>query len=154
MGKTRSRNGMQSNDEREQTLNQLLVAMDGFDSQQGVIVMAATNRAETLDPALLRAGRFDRQISVDRPDIKGRHKILQVHATDVVLSEEVQLLDVARMTSGFSGADLANTLNEALCWQPVEKKMRSRCWKSKKRLREQLLDWKRKAKNWMKKKEN
>ena len=113
MGKTRSRNGLQSNDEREQTLNQLLVAMDGFDSQQGVIVMAATNRAETLDPALLRAGRFDRQISVDRPDIKGRHKILQVHAAEVVLSEDVQLWEVARMTSGFSGADLANTLNEA-----------------------------------------
>lgn len=113
MGKTRSRGNMQVNDEREQTLNQLLVAMDGFDSQQGVIVMAATNRAETLDPALLRAGRFDRQISVDRPDIKGRHKILEVHAKDVVLSDGVQLQEVARMTSGFSGADLANTLNEA-----------------------------------------
>ena len=100
-------------DEREQTLNQLLVEMDGFDGRKGVIVMAATNRPETLDPALLRAGRFDRQVVVDRPDVRGREAILRVHARNLKLAADVDLAVVARRTPGFSGADLANALNEA-----------------------------------------
>ena len=100
-------------DEREQTLNQLLVEMDGFGSNEGVIVMAATNRQDILDPALLRPGRFDRQIYVNTPDIKGREEILRVHAKDKQLSEDVDLKVIARATSGFTGADLANLLNEA-----------------------------------------
>ncbi len=101
------------NDEREQTLNQLLVEMDGFDNQTGVVVMAATNRPDVLDPALLRPGRFDRQILVDRPDLSGRVAILGVHAKGKPLSDEVDLETVARRTPGFTGADLANILNEA-----------------------------------------
>jgi cell division protease FtsH len=100
-------------DEREQTLNQILVEMDGFDGRKGIIVMAATNRPETLDPALLRPGRFDRQVLVDRPDVKGRHAILKVHARELKLSPAVDLEEIARMTPGFAGADLANLLNEA-----------------------------------------
>ncbi|PIF04561.1 MAG: cell division protein FtsH [Propionibacterium sp.] len=100
-------------DEREQTLNQLLVEMDGFDIHGGVILIAATNRPDVLDPALLRPGRFDRQISVEAPDVDGRHHILQVHAKGKPLSAEVDLASVARRTPGFSGADLANVLNEA-----------------------------------------
>jgi len=100
-------------DEREQTLNQLLVEMDGFASNEGVIVLAATNRQDILDPALLRPGRFDRQIYVGLPDIKGREDILKVHAKDKPLAEDVVLRDVARATSGFTGADLENLLNEA-----------------------------------------
>jgi len=100
-------------DEREQTLNQLLVEMDGFASNEGVIVLAATNRQDILDPALLRPGRFDRQIYVGLPDIKGREDILKVHAKDKPLGEDVSLRDVARATSGFTGADLENLLNEA-----------------------------------------
>ena len=100
-------------DEREQTLNQLLVEMDGFASNEGVIVLAATNRQDILDPALLRPGRFDRQIYVGLPDIKGREDILKVHAKDKPLAEDVALKDVARATSGFTGADLENLLNEA-----------------------------------------
>ncbi len=100
-------------DEREQTLNALLVEMDGFDTQKGVILIGATNRPDVLDPALLRPGRFDRQIVVDRPDIVGREAILKVHAKDVKLAEEVDLNKIARQTSGFSGADLANLINEA-----------------------------------------
>ena len=100
-------------DEREQTLNQLLVEMDGFDVKTGVILIAATNRPDILDPALLRPGRFDRQIVVDRPDIKGREKILEVHAKGKPLSDEVDLAVIARATPGFTGADLANTINEA-----------------------------------------
>ncbi len=100
-------------DEREQTLNQLLVEMDGFGSTEGVIVLAATNRADILDPALLRPGRFDRQIYVGRPDVKGRLDILKVHAKDKRLDEQVDLKAVARATSGFTGADLSNLLNEA-----------------------------------------
>ena len=100
-------------DEREQTLNQLLVEMDGFGSNEGVIVMAATNRQDILDPALLRPGRFDRQIYVSAPDIKGREEILRVHAKDKQLAEDVDLKVIARATSGFTGADLANLLNEA-----------------------------------------
>ncbi|MEQ7125544.1 ATP-dependent zinc metalloprotease FtsH [Actinopolymorpha sp. B11F2] len=100
-------------DEREQTLNQLLVEMDGFDVRGGVILIAATNRPDILDPALLRPGRFDRQISVEAPDLIGRHKILQVHARGKPVEPNVDLLAVARRTPGFSGADLANVLNEA-----------------------------------------
>ena len=100
-------------DEREQTLNQLLVEMDGFEPNTGVIIMAATNRPEILDPALLRAGRFDRQIAVDRPDVKGREAILQVHSRSVRLSDDVELHVIAARTPGFVGADLANVVNEA-----------------------------------------
>ena len=114
LGKARGVGGpMGGNDEREQTLNQLLVEMDGFDPRQGVLIMAATNRPEILDPALLRPGRFDRQVVVDRPDRAGRAAILQVHADDLALSETVDLEVVARRTPGFVGADLANLLNEA-----------------------------------------
>ncbi|CAI8307393.1 MAG: ATP-dependent zinc metalloprotease FtsH [Opitutia bacterium UBA7350] len=100
------------NDEREQTLNSLLVEMDGFDGHEGVIIIAATNRPDVLDNALLRPGRFDRQVTIDLPDLIGRHEILQVHAKKIALSEEVNLEYVARNTPGFSGADLANLLNE------------------------------------------
>jgi cell division protease FtsH len=100
-------------DEREQTLNQLLVEMDGFDSSKGVIIMAATNRPEVLDPALLRAGRFDRQVVVDRPDLTGREEILRVHTRKVTLSAEVDLSLIAARTPGMVGADLANIINEA-----------------------------------------
>lgn len=101
------------NDEREQTLNALLVEMDGFDSQDGVIIIAATNRPDVLDPALLRPGRFDRQITVSLPDVRGREQILKVHAKKVKLEADVELSIVARGTPGYSGADLANLLNEA-----------------------------------------
>lgn len=100
-------------DEREQTLNALLVEMDGFDTQEGVILLASTNRPDVLDPALLRPGRFDRQIVVDRPDLKGREAILQVHCRNVKLSPHINLTRIAQQTSGFSGADLANLVNEA-----------------------------------------
>lgn len=100
------------NDEREQTLNSLLVEMDGFDTTDGVIIIAATNRADVLDSALLRPGRFDRQIRVDLPDLIGREQILRVHARKIALSDDVNLPDIARATSGMSGADLANLLNE------------------------------------------
>jgi len=100
-------------DEREQTLNQLLVEMDGFDAQDGVIIIAATNRPDVLDPALLRPGRFDRQVTVSLPDVKGREEILRVHAKKVKLSESVDLSLIARGTPGYSGAELANVLNEA-----------------------------------------
>ncbi len=101
------------NDEREQTLNQLLVEMDGFDTNEGVIIIAATNRPDVLDPALLRPGRFDRQVVVSNPDIIGREKILKVHAKKISMSPDVNLRTVARGTPGFSGADLANLVNEA-----------------------------------------
>lgn len=100
-------------DEREQTLNQMLVEMDGFDATGGVILIAATNRPDILDPALLRPGRFDRQIAVERPDLNGRYAILQVHAKGKPIAEDVDLMAVARRTPGFTGADLANVLNEA-----------------------------------------
>ena len=100
-------------DEREQTLNQLLVEMDGFDVRGGVILIAATNRPDVLDPALLRPGRFDRQIAVDAPDLSGRHQILQVHSRGKPMAQDIDLLSVARRTPGFTGADLANVLNEA-----------------------------------------
>src|SRR5699024_277520 len=100
-------------DEREQTLNQLLVEMDGFDVKTNVILIAATNRPDVLDPALLRPGRFDRQIPVEAPDMLGREHILEVHAADKPLADEVDLSQIAKRTPGFSGADLANVLNEA-----------------------------------------
>jgi cell division protease FtsH len=100
-------------DEREQTLNQLLVEMDGFEANGSVIMIAATNRPDILDPALLRPGRFDRQIPIDRPDLKGREAILKIHASNKPLAEDVDLLSLARRTPGFTGADLANVVNEA-----------------------------------------
>ncbi len=113
LGKARGAGGpMGGHDEREQTLNQLLVEMDGFDPKVGVIIMAATNRPEILDPALLRPGRFDRQVVVDRPDRRGRQAILEVHAKDIKLAKDVDLEVIARRTPGFVGADLANLLNE------------------------------------------
>ena len=112
IGKSRV-NNIHGNDEREQTLNQLLVEMDGFDNSKGLILLAATNRPDVLDPALLRPGRFDRQVVVDRPDVKGREAILRIHAKNVKLGNGVDLASVARSTSGFAGADLANVVNEA-----------------------------------------
>jgi cell division protease FtsH len=105
--------GFGAHDEREQTLNQLLVEMDGFDSSKGVIIMAATNRPDVLDPALVRPGRFDRQVVVDRPDLRGREEILRVHARGVALDPDVQLRTIASRTPGFTGADLENVVNEA-----------------------------------------
>ncbi len=113
LGKARGINVMGGHDEREQTLNQLLVEMDGFESNKGVIIMAATNRPEILDPALLRPGRFDRQVLVDRPDINGREAILKIHSRHVQLAPEVDLRKIAARTPGFVGADLANLVNEA-----------------------------------------
>jgi cell division protease FtsH len=113
LGKARGMNPMGGHDEREQTLNQLLVEMDGFETNKGVIIMAATNRPEILDPALLRPGRFDRQVLVDRPDLKGREAILRVHAKGVTIGPEVDLATIAAKTFGFVGADLANIVNEA-----------------------------------------
>jgi cell division protease FtsH len=113
IGKSRMPGVIGGNDEREQTLNQLLVEMDGFDSRTGVIILAATNRPEVLDPALLRPGRFDRQVLVDRPDLLGRKAILEIHAKGVKLDGAVNLEAVARGTAGLSGADLANIVNEA-----------------------------------------
>ena len=113
IGKSRGNNPNGGNDEREQTLNQLLTEMDGFDGNEGVILIAATNRPEILDPALRRPGRFDRQVLVDRPDKSGRIAILQVHSRKVLLGEDVNLEEVAAQTSGFAGADLANLVNEA-----------------------------------------
>lgn len=113
LGKARGMNVMGGHDEREQTLNQLLVEMDGFETNKGVIIMAATNRPEILDPALLRPGRFDRQVLVDRPDINGREAILKIHSRNVLLGPEVDLRMIAGRTPGFVGADLANIINEA-----------------------------------------
>jgi cell division protease FtsH len=113
LGKARGFSGVGGHDEREQTLNQLLVEMDGFDPQVGVILMAATNRPEILDPALLRPGRFDRQVLVDRPDKAGREAILKVHLKNIQAAEDLDVERIAGMTSGMSGADLANLVNEA-----------------------------------------
>ena len=113
LGKARGLNPIGGHDEREQTLNQLLVEMDGFDPRAGVIIMAATNRPEILDPALLRPGRFDRHVAIDKPDIRGREAILHVHAKEVKLGMDVDLKKIAAMTPGFVGADLANLINEA-----------------------------------------
>ena len=113
LGRARGAGGLGGHDEREQTLNQLLVELDGFDPSTGLVLLAATNRPEILDPALLRAGRFDRQILVDRPEKQGRLQILKVHAKKVRLAPGVELEQVAALTAGFSGADLANLVNEA-----------------------------------------
>jgi cell division protease FtsH len=113
LGRARGSFGLGGHDEKEQTLNQLLAEMDGFDPSSGVVLLAATNRPEILDPALLRAGRFDRQVLVDRPDKKGRIQILAVHVRKIRLAREVELEKVAALTPGFSGADLANLVNEA-----------------------------------------
>jgi cell division protease FtsH len=113
IGRTRSQANLGGNDEREQTLNQLLVEMDGFDSRTGVIIIAATNRPEILDQALLRPGRFDRQVLVDKPDLEGRLAILKIHTKSIKLAEEVDLRKIAQSAAGLSGADLANIANEA-----------------------------------------
>jgi cell division protease FtsH len=113
LGRARGAGGFGGHDEKEQTLNQLLVELDGFDPSTGLVLLAATNRPEILDPALLRAGRFDRQVLVDRPDKHGRIQILRVHAKKITLAEGVDLEQVAALTPGFSGADLANLVNEA-----------------------------------------
>ncbi|MEM1350108.1 MAG: AAA family ATPase, partial [Myxococcota bacterium] len=113
IGKSRASSQLQSNDEREQTLNALLVEMDGFDTRSGVILLAATNRPEILDQALLRPGRFDRQVLVDRPDVVGREAILNTHAKKIIMAEGVDIQVIAQQTPGFVGADLANVVNEA-----------------------------------------
>ena len=113
IGKKRDGGGFSGNDEREQTLNQLLTEMDGFEESESVILIAATNRPDILDPALLRPGRFDRQVTVDRPDVKGREQILRVHAENKPMDEDVKFEKLAQMTVGFTGADLANLLNES-----------------------------------------
>ena len=112
IGKSRV-NNLGGNDEREQTLNQLLVEMDGFDNEKGLIILAATNRPDILDPALLRPGRFDRQVAVDRPDVKGREEILRIHAKNVKIDNDVDFVAIAKITVGYAGADLANLVNEA-----------------------------------------
>jgi cell division protease FtsH len=113
IGRSRVSAGMGGNDEREQTLNQLLVEMDGFDSRTGVIIIAATNRPEILDPALLRPGRFDRQVLIDKPDLEGRLAILKIHTKQIKLGDDVDLRKIAQGAAGLSGADLANIANEA-----------------------------------------
>jgi cell division protease FtsH len=113
IGRSRVSAGIGGNDEREQTLNQLLVEMDGFDSRTGVIILAATNRPEILDPALLRPGRFDRQVLIDKPDLEGRYEILKIHTKDIKLSPDVDLHKIAQGAAGLAGADLANIANEA-----------------------------------------
>ena len=113
VGRSRGHGLGGGNDEREQTLNALLVEMDGFDTQEGIIIIAATNRPDVLDPALLRPGRFDRQVTVSLPDVRGREAILKVHAKNVKLATDVDLSVIARGTPGYSGAELANLLNEA-----------------------------------------
>ena len=113
LGKVRVQSPIGSHEEREQTLNQLLAEMDGFDPRKAIIIMGATNRPEVLDPALLRPGRFDRQVLVDKPDVKGREEVLRIHVKNVKLSTEVDLRKIAVRTAGFAGADLANLVNEA-----------------------------------------
>ena len=113
IGKKRDGQFAGGNDEREQTLNQLLTEMDGFDSSKGVVILAATNRPDSLDPALLRPGRFDRRIPVELPDLKGREEILKVHARKIKISDDVNFSDIAKAAPGASGADLANVVNEA-----------------------------------------
>jgi len=113
LGKSRMNGFGGGNDEREQTLNQLLVEMDGFENEKGLIILAATNRADILDPALLRPGRFDRQVPVERPDVKGREAILKIHSKNVKLEDDVDFESIAHGTTGFAGADLANVVNEA-----------------------------------------
>ena len=122
IGRQRSAAGLGGNDEREQTLNQLLVEMDGFDARSGVIILAATNRPEILDPALLRPGRFDRQVLVDKPDLEGRFQILKVHSKGLKLDSEVNLRKIAQASAGLAGADLANICNEAALFAVREKR--------------------------------
>ena len=136
IGKTRAAASgfIGGHDEREQTLNQLLVEMDGFDSSKGVIIMAATNRPEVLDPALLRPGRFDRQVLVDRPDVRGREAILDVHARDGrCWRPDVDLASSPRRTPGFAGADLANIVNEAALLAARQGQERRRAWRTSRR---------------------
>jgi len=135
VGRQRNNSGTGGNDEREQTLNQLLVEMDGFDKQTNIVVIAATNRPDVLDPALLRPGRFDRQVMLDKPDIRGRLAILEVHADGKPLGSDANLSDLARQTAGFSGADLANLLNEAALLAA----RRGQCIISKTELEESIL---------------
>ena len=133
LGRARGANPMGAHEEREQTLNQLLAEMDGFDSRKAIIIMAATNRPEVLDSALLRPGRFDRQVLVDKPDIKGREEVLRIHCRQVKLSTSVDLKVVAARTAGFAGADLANLVNEAaLLAARNDKKAVDRCLTSRK----------------------
>jgi cell division protease FtsH len=113
IGRARGKNMMMSNDERESTLNQLLVEMDGFSGESGIIVLAATNRPDVLDTALLRPGRFDRQITIDKPDLKGREAIFKVHLKPIKISEKLDIHKIAEQTPGFAGADIANVCNEA-----------------------------------------
>jgi cell division protease FtsH len=113
LGKVRQQSPIGSHEEREQTLNQLLAEMDGFDARKAIIIMGATNRPEVLDPALMRPGRFDRQVLVDKPDVKGREAVLRIHVRNVKLATEVDLMKIAVRTAGFAGADLANLVNEA-----------------------------------------
>lgn len=118
-------------DEREQTLNQLLVEMDGFAANEGIIIIAATNRPDILDPALLRPGRFDRQIVVDKPDVKGRAAILKVHTKGKPIAEDANIDVLARRTPGFTGADLSNLINEAALLSARRNKKKLRCLKWK-----------------------
>ena len=113
IGRARGKNAIMSNDERESTLNQLLVEMDGFSGESGIIVLATTNRPDVLDTALLRPGRFDRQITIDKPDVKGREAIFKVHLKPIKVSEQVDIHKLAEQTPGFAGADIANICNEA-----------------------------------------
>jgi AFG3 family protein len=113
IGRASGRNAIMSNDERENTLNQLLVEMDGFGTDIGIIILAATNRPDVLDTALLRPGRFDRQISIDRPDVKGREAIFKVHLKPIKISQTLDIHKLAEQTPGFAGADIANVCNEA-----------------------------------------
>ena len=113
IGRARGRNAIMSNDERENTLNQLLVEMDGFAGDVGIIILAATNRPDVLDSALLRPGRFDRQISIDKPDVKGREAIFNVHLKPIKISQKLDIHKLAEQTPGFAGADIANVCNEA-----------------------------------------
>ncbi|HKM06302.1 MAG TPA: ATP-dependent zinc metalloprotease FtsH [Sphaerochaeta sp.] len=122
IGRQRSAAGIGGNDEREQTLNQLLVEMDGFDSRTGVIILAATNRPEILDPALLRPGRFDRQVLIDKPDLEGRHEILKIHTRNIKLGDDIDLKKIAQASAGLAGADLANIANEAALLAVREKR--------------------------------
>jgi len=117
IGRARGKGQFQGgNDERENTLNQLLVEMDGFSTDKGVILMAATNRPDVLDQALLRPGRFDRQIGIDRPDLVGREAIFKVHLKNIVTNSEIKSHTLAEMTPGFAGAEIANICNEAALW--------------------------------------